>query len=56
MHSSASFSGEFVFANGVRYILAVVASATSSGSGCADTCQPVMALGNAIIGPLALHE
>ena len=45
-----------IFANGVRYILAVAASATSAGSGCADTCQPVMALGNAIIGPFALHE
>ena len=45
-----------IFANGVRYILAVAASATSSGSGCADTCQPDMVLGNAIIGPFALHE
>ena len=53
MHSSASFSGEFVFVNGVRYILAVAVSATSSGSGCADTCQPVIALDNAIIGPFA---
>ena len=45
MDSSASFSGEF----GVRYILALAVSATSMGSGCADNCQSVMALGNAIL-------
>ena len=30
-----------IFANGVRYILALAAPATSTGSGCARNCQPV---------------
>ena len=30
-----------IFANGVRYILALEAPATSTGSGCAGNCQPV---------------
>ena len=48
MNSSSSFRGEFD--------LVVASSATSSGSACADTCQPVIALDNAIIGPFLVFR
>ena len=46
--SYASFSGEFIFAIGVRYILALAPSAKSMVSGYADYCQSVLAFNNAV--------
>ena len=56
MNSSPFLAESSIFANDVCYILAVASSATSSGSACADTCQPVTALDNAIIGPFVDHK
>ena len=49
MESCTSFSGELIFAIGVRYILALVPSAKSTVSAYADYCQSVMTFVNVVL-------
>ena len=49
VESCASFSGELIFAIGVRYILALAPSANSTVSAYTDDCQSVMTFVNAVL-------